>query len=292
MMRPGTAPARLETPTVSERTVGDLLRSWRERRRFSQLDLSIRAGVSARHLSFVETGRSRPTSKMILRLSEQLDVPLRGRNELLLAGGYAPAYPEHDLAEPRLNAVRATLRQVLAGHDPYPAAVVDQHWHLIEANTGIALLTQGAAAELLAPPVNVLRLSLHPDGMAPRIANLGEWRAHLLARLARQAEVTGDPELAALHDELDGYPGPKPARPAKADIVVPLRYRYGDAELSLISLTAVFGTPLDVTVAELAIESFFPADPATAVALRAFVKTYPGYTRDRSSQRLGDTEQA
>jgi transcriptional regulator with XRE-family HTH domain len=266
-MRPRTAPVAVRTRPEAP-TVGDLLRSWRERRRLSQLDLSLRAEVSARHLSFIETGRSRPTSTMILRLCEQLEVPLRNRNELLLAGGYAPNYPQHDWAEPRLESVRAALRQVLTGHEPFPAAVVDQRWHLVEANAGIALFTRGAAAKLLTPPVNVLRLSLHPDGMATRIVNLGEWRAHLLARLARQAEVTGDPELAILHEELAGYPGPKPARPAKSEIAVPLRYRYGDVELSFLSVTAVFGTPLDVTVEELAIESFFPADPATAAALR------------------------
>jgi hypothetical protein len=188
---------------------------------------------------------------------------------LLLAGGYAPAYPEHDLAEPRLDPVRAALGRVLAGHEPYPAAVVDQHWRLVEANAGIGLFTREVAAELLTPPVNVLRLSLHPDGMAPRIGNLGEWRAHLLARVARRAEATGDPELAALYEELAGYPGPRPKPPGRDEIVVPLRFRYGGAELSFISLTAVFGTPLDVTVAELAIESFYPADPATAEALRA-----------------------
>jgi transcriptional regulator with XRE-family HTH domain len=251
------------------RAVGELLREWRQRRRLSQLDLAIRADISTRHLSFVETGRSRPTSEMILRLTEQLEVPLRDRNTLLLAGGYAPAYPEHGLDEPELTAVRTALRRVLTGHEPYPAVLVNRWWELVDANSSIALLTAGAARTLLQPPMNVLRLSLHPDGMAPRIANLAEWRAHLLARLQRQAAATGDARLAELHQELLGYPGGESGSPATTDVVVPLRYRHGDQELSFFSITAVIGTPMDVTVQELAIESFYPADEATAAALQA-----------------------
>ena len=172
--------------------VGQLLREWRERRRISQLDLSIQADISARHLSFVETGRSRPTSAMIQRLSEHLEVPLRDRNTLLLAGGYAPLYPEHGLDEPELAAVRAGLRRILDGHDPYPAVLVNRWWELIDQNASIGTFIDGVAPSLLEPPVNVLRLSLHPDGMAPRIANLAEWRAHLLTRLHRQAAATGE----------------------------------------------------------------------------------------------------
>jgi transcriptional regulator with XRE-family HTH domain len=164
------------------RPVGELLREWRERRRLSQLDLAIQADISARHLSFVETGRSRPTAGMILRLTEQLEIPLRERNVLLLAGGYAPAYPQHGLQAPELGNVRAALRQVLAGHEPYPAVVIDRWWDMLDSNSGIAALVGGCAPELLEPPVNVLRLSLHPDGMAPRIVNLGQWRAHLLTQ--------------------------------------------------------------------------------------------------------------
>jgi transcriptional regulator with XRE-family HTH domain len=250
---------------------GDLLRRWRQRRRLSQLDLAIAADVSSRHLSFVETGRSRPTSDMILRLAEHLDVPLRDRNALLLAGGYAPAYPERGLAEPELQAVRKALQRVLKGHEPYPAVVVNRWWELVEANAGIALFTRDVKPELLDPPVNVLRLSLHPDGMAPRIANLPEWRAHLLDRLRRQAEAAGDPRLAELHDELAAYPGGQAQPPAPADVVVPLRYRGpGNGqrrELNFLSITAVVGTPVEVTVSELAIESFYPADAATAAAL-------------------------
>jgi transcriptional regulator with XRE-family HTH domain len=255
---------------------GDLLRQWRQRRRLSQLDLAIAADVSSRHLSFVETGRSRPTSDMILRLAEHLDVPLRDRNALLLAGGYAPAYPERGLAAPELQAVQEALQKVLKGHEPYPAVVVNRWWELVDANAGVALFTRQVKPELLEPPVNVLRLSLHPDGMAPRIANLPEWRAHLLARLRHQAEATGDTRLAGLHDELTAYPGgqaepcpfPAPARaPSIPGVVVPLRYRANGRELSFLSITAVIGTPMDVTVSELAIESFYPADAPTAAAL-------------------------
>jgi transcriptional regulator with XRE-family HTH domain len=188
-------------------TVGAHLRHWRERRRVSQLDLSLQAGISARHLSFVETGRSRPSSRLILRLPEHLDVPLRQRNALLLAGGFAPAYPEHALDAPPLSAVTAAMRQVLHGHLPNPALAVDRHWELIDANDAMAPLLRGAAAHLLEPPVNALRLSLHPDGMAPRIANLAEWQYHVLTRLRGQAERAGDPFLSGLHDELRGYPG-------------------------------------------------------------------------------------
>jgi transcriptional regulator with XRE-family HTH domain len=247
---------------------GDLIREWRQRRRLSQLDLAIAANVSSRHLSFVETGRSRPTSEMILHLAEHLEVPLRDRNALLLAGGFAPAYPERGLAEPELHAVRNALKRVLDGHEPYPAAVVNRWWELVDANAGIALFTSGVSPELLAPPVNVLRLSLHPDGMAPRIANLPEWRAHLLTRLHRQAEATGDLRLTALHDELSAYPGGLGRSPGPAEVVVPLRFRADDgAGLSFLSITAVIGTPMDVTVEELAIESFYPADDQTAAAL-------------------------
>lgn len=258
--------------TLQARPVGELLREWRERRRLSQLELSGQAEISTRHLSFVENGRSRPTSQMILRLSEHLDVPLRDRNNLLLAGGYAPAYPAGELDGPQLSGIRDALRQVLTGHEPNPAAVVDRHWTLLDANRSIGLFLQGAAESLLTAPVNVLRLSLHPDGMAPRIANLGQWRAHLLGRLRRQASTTGDPYLTELYAELlelpCAQPEPEIDLPGPGDVAVPLRFRHDDTELSFVSMTAVFGTPLDVTVAELAIESFYPADAATAAVLR------------------------
>ena len=188
-------------------SVGELLRDWRRRRRLSQLDLSIQADISTRHLSFVETGRSRPTPEMIIRLTEQLDVPLRERNTMLLAGGYAPAYPQHGLDEPELASVRAALRRVLAAHEPNPAVLINRWWEMVDANGAVAALTDGCAPELLVPPVNVLRLSLHPDGMAPRIVNLPQWRAHLLSQLRRRAEALGDQRLRELAAELAGYPG-------------------------------------------------------------------------------------
>jgi transcriptional regulator with XRE-family HTH domain len=252
--------------------VGQLLRGWRERRRLSQMDLALEADISTRHLSFVETGRSAPSRDMVLRLAEHLDLPLRERNRLLLAAGFAPVYSESELDAPELAEVRAAVRQVLAGHEPYPAAAVDRHWNIVDANAGIAELTEGVAAHLLEPPPNAMRLALHPEGLAPRIVNLGEWRAHLLARLRRQATVTGDPALARLLNEVRGYPcdDPEPdvELPGAGEVFVPLRVRHGDRELAFFSTVTTFGTPLDVTVSELAIESFFPADAVTADALR------------------------
>ena len=254
------------------RRVGDLLREWRERRRLSQLDLSIEAEISTRHLSFVETGRSAPSRDMVLRLADRLDVPLRERNQLLLAAGYAPVYGESPLDAPALTEVRAAVRQVLAGHEPFPALAADRLWRLVDANAAMALFTEGVSVGLLRPPANVLRLALHPDGLAPRIVNLGEWRAHLLGRLRRQVALTGDPELTELAGELDDYPCDQPEPevelPGAGDVFVPLKLRHPRGELSFFSLVSTFGTPLDVTVAELVIESFFPADPHTAAVLR------------------------
>ena len=252
--------------------VGALLRDWRRRRRLSQLELALEAGVSARHLSFVETGRARPSAEMVVHLAEHLDVPLRDRNQLLLAAGYAPAYGQHGLDEPEMGPVRDALDRVLAGHEPYPAIVVDRHWGMVAANRAVGLLIGGAAPHLLEPPVNVLRLALHPEGVAPRIANLGEWRAHLLDRLGRQAVVSGDPALATLHDELAAYPGagPGPVHDlAAGEIAVPLRLRHDGRELSFISTITTFGTAVDVTLSELSIEAFFPADAATGDFLRS-----------------------
>lgn len=243
---------------------GELLREWRSARRMSQLELAVQAGVSARHLSFVETGRARPTREMILRLAGELGVPLRSQNELLLAGGFAPAYTESELGGPPLAAVLSSLRDVLAGHAPYPAVLVDRHWTMVDANDAVARLTDGCAAWLLEPPVNVLRLSLHPEGMAPRIGNLADWRTHVLHRLDQQAAATADPVLHDLRAELAAYPGGTSAvRPD--GLVVPLRFD----DLAFFSITSILGTPLDVTLSELAIESFLPADAATADALRA-----------------------
>ena len=220
----------------------------------------------------MENGRSAPSRETVLRLAEELDLPLRERNDLLLAAGYAPVYSEAALDSPELASVRAAVRQVLRGHEPYPVVAVDRGWNLLDANSGVALLTEGVAEELLAPPANVLRASLHPDGMAPRILNLGEWRAHLLGRLRRQVALTADPALSRLLAELRAYPSggsePEVEVPGPGDIVVPLRLRRGGRELSFFSTVTTFGTPLDVTVSELALESFFPADPGTASVLR------------------------
>jgi transcriptional regulator with XRE-family HTH domain len=256
---------------MSDVRVGPQLRDWRRRRRLSQLELALEAGISARHLSFVETGRSRPSAEMVLRLAEHLEVPLRGRNELLLLAGHAPVYAQHDLLAPSMDAARSALDAILRGHEPNPAMVVDRHWELIAGNAAVGLLTAGAAAHLLEPPVNVLRLALAPDGLAPRIANLGQWRSHLLERLGRQAVVSGDPALAALHAELAAYPGAPAGEtppPGHGDLAVPLRLRADGGELAFISTVTAFGTATEVTLSELAIETFFPADEATARALR------------------------
>ena len=246
---------------------GVLLRDWRRRRNLSQLDLANRAGVSSRHLSFVETGRSRPTSQMILRLCDHLAVPLREQNQLLLAGGFAPAHPEHRLGDPSMAQVAAAVEAILTAHLPFPALVVDAGWDLVSANDAVYALLDGVAPELLEPPVNVIRLSVHPDGLAPRIRNLPEWHAHLLARLRHEHDATGDPRTGELVAELaagaPAYVDPSPG------LVVPLRLQVGEAELSFLSTTTVFGTPREVTVSELAIEAFYPADEATRRVLTA-----------------------
>jgi transcriptional regulator with XRE-family HTH domain len=248
---------------------GQLLREWRERRDLSQLRLASGAAVSTRHLSFIETGRARPSREMLLHLADRLDLPLRERNRLLLAGGYAPAFGERALESDEMAPVRGALERFLAAHEPYPAVVVDRRWNLVRANSAIEFLTDGIASDLLEPPVNALRATLHPDGMAPRIVNFDEWSGHLLHRLEREIEATGDAELAALRDELLTYPGvqaepPKPEAVAAAEIVLPLELRHGQGRLSFFSTVTTFGTPVDVTLAELSLEAFYPADAATA----------------------------
>ena len=251
--------------------VGELLRSWRQRRSLSQLELALDADVSSRHVSFLETGRARPSREMVLHLAEHLEVPLRDRNALLLAAGYAPLYGERSLQEAEMAPVRQAIDRFLRAHEPYPAVVVDRHYHLVAVNDATHVLTDGVAPELLEPPANGLRLTLHPRGMAPRIANLEEWSAHLLQRLRRQASVTGDRELEALYAELAGYPGvavePPREHAAAADIVLPLRLHDGEHELAFFSTISTFGTASDVTLAELAVEAFYPADAATATRL-------------------------
>ena len=261
------------------RTLGDHLREWRQRRRMSQLDLACEADISARHLSFLETGRAQPSRDMLLHLAERLDVPLRERNVLLVAAGYAPMFRERALDDPALSAARAAVDQVLSGHEPFPALAVDRHWNLVAANRAVAPLLAGVASLLMEPPINVLRIALHPEGLAPRTVNFTEWRAHLLARLRRQVELTAEPKLVELLRELESYPAPRRHGPAWRDsepapnIAVPFQLRAAGRVLSFFSTVTVFGTPLDITLSELAIEAFFPADAETAAALRGGVAT-------------------
>jgi transcriptional regulator with XRE-family HTH domain len=256
---------------TATRPVGHLLREWRQRRRMSQLDFAVEAEISSKHLSFLETGRSQPSREMVLHLAELLDVPLRERNSLLIAAGFAPVFKEHALSDPELQPAREAVDLVLKGHQPYPAIAVDRHWQLVAANDAARYFMAGVLPALLTSPLNVLRITLHPDGMAPRIVNLGEWRAHLLARLRRQVEVSADATLAELYKELSAYPAPAHvAEPAGSSVAfaVPFRLATDAGVLSFISTTTVFGTPVDVTLSELALETFFPADPATAATLR------------------------
>lgn len=252
--------------------VGHLLREWRQRRRLSQLDFATEAEISSKHLSFLETGRSQPSREMLLRLAEMLDVPLRERNTMLIAAGFAPMFSERTLNDPELEAARAAVDLVLKGHEPYPALAVDRHWTMLAHNSAVGALLGEVSAELLKPPVNVLRISLHPDGLAPRIVNLAQWREHLFARLRRQIDVSADPVLIALLDELMAYPAPASAREAGngSSVAIPFQIARDGVVLSFISTTTVFGTPVDITLSELALESFFPADPATAAILRGF----------------------
>ncbi len=250
------------------RPFGDHLRHWRQHRRLSQLDLAQEAEISPRHLSFVETGRSVPSREMVLRLAERLDVPLRERNALLLAAGYAPMYRERPLSDPALSAARQAVELILKSHEPYPALAIDRHWNLLAGNAALAHLLAGADPELLQGQVNVLRLSLHPKGLAPQIVNLGQWRNHLFERLRQQIHATGDSQLAALLDELRGYPIPEGANDTHLDgemlgVAMPFRFRTSYGVLNFISTTTIFGTPVDVTLQELALETFFPADAAT-----------------------------
>ncbi|MBY6265012.1 XRE family transcriptional regulator [Azospirillum sp. 412522] len=265
--------------------IGALLRSWRQRRGLSQLDLACEADISTRHVSFLETGRSQPSRGMLIHLAERLDVPLRDRNALLVAAGFAPVYSEHSLDSPAMQAARKAVDLVLTGHEPFPALAVDRHWQLLAANRAVAPLLEGVSAELLAGPVNVLRLSLHPDGLARRIGNRAQWREHVLARLTRQIEASADPVLVALRSELQSYPAPASGSGGGGeaghhpDVVVPLCLHTSFGPLNLISTTTVFGTAVDVTLSELAIEAFFPADAETAERLRGALTEIPSPPR-------------
>ncbi|MFI2608777.1 helix-turn-helix domain-containing protein [Kitasatospora sp. NPDC018619] len=286
--------AGMSSPTGTG--VGPLLRGWRERRQLSQLQLALRADSSARHLSFVENGRSRPSRDLVLRLAEQLDVPVRERNTLLLAAGYAPHYPETPLDDPTMAALRGGLERLLAAHDPYPAVVVDGAFRVLAANRSLGLLLDGVAPHLLEPPFNAIRVTLHPDGLAPRIANLRQWRQHLLERMERQLELVRAEPLRRLYEEVRGYPepagepadGPLPdglqgdglqgdglqgdGRPADGfPFALPLRIRSEGRVLSFLSTITTFNTPVDVTVSELAMETFLPADAQTVRFLHAAV---------------------
>jgi transcriptional regulator with XRE-family HTH domain len=260
---------------------GAHLRHWRTHRRLSQLDLAQEAEVSTRHLSYVETGRAAPSREMVLRLAERLEVPLRERNALLVAAGFAPMYRRRSLDDPAMAAARRAVDRVLKGHEPFPALAVDRHWNLVAHNALVPLLMEGAAPELRKPPINVLRLSLHPEGVAPRIANLAQWRTHLLERLQQQIAATGDATLQALHDELQAYPAPKVSHDAPvidtalSAVAVPFQVVMPTGVLSFISTITIFGTPVDVTLQELAVESFFPADEQTAAALLALAAQMP-----------------
>jgi transcriptional regulator with XRE-family HTH domain len=260
--------------TAPSKPVGEHLRDWRTRRRMSQMDLALEAEISTRHLSFVETGRAQPSREMVLHLSDQLEIPLRERNVILVAAGFAPVFPERSLEDPQLAAARRAVDVILKAHEPYPALVVDLRWNLVAANAAVEPLLAGVDPALLGPPLNVVRVSLHPKGLAPRIANLGEWHAHMLERLRRQAELTADPGLIALIEEIRGYPRP-PAPDRRPEdyggVAIPLQLMLGDTVLSMFGTTTVFGTPVDITLSELTLETFFPADAATAEILRAAV---------------------
>jgi transcriptional regulator with XRE-family HTH domain len=262
-------------PVRSQPNLGSLLRAWRERRRVTQLDLALDAGISARHLSFVETGRSKPGREMLLRVLEQLKVPFREQNRLLLAAGYAPAYPERRLEDPNLAPVREALDLVLSGHEPYPALVVDRAWNMVAANRAMLALTESVEIDpdLLEPPVNVMRVGLHPRGLGPLFVNLGDWHAHWIKRLEGQLAATGDEELASLIDEVAGYPVPEPEADVAAgfdtsEMLGSVRVRTPDGELAFFGMFASFDTPFEVTTSELAVELLFPADRATAEKLR------------------------
>lgn len=256
----------MTTAGVPATTFGTLLRQWRQRRRLSQLDLAIEADVSARHVSFVETGRSVPSRSMVLRLAEVLDVPLRERNHLLTAAGLAPSYAERSLEDPEMIAVRDGVDRVLEAYEPYPCLAVDRRWNIVAANAGAGILLAGVAPHLLESP-NALRISLHPDGLAPRIRNLGQWRHHVIGRVRREVAAGGSDDLIMLLGEIDGYPGGFDDTIDLGGVAVPLTLDGPDGSvLAFLSTVTTFGTALDVTAAELSIEAFLPGDALTAAA--------------------------
>ncbi|MGW4031462.1 helix-turn-helix domain-containing protein [Streptomyces sp. NPDC004838] len=267
------------TTLASGTGVGPLLRGWRERRRVSQLELALRADSSARHISFIETGRSRPSEEMILRLAEHLDIPVREQNALLLAGGYAPRYTETPFGDPAMGALREGMQQLLHGYEPYPAVVVDGAYNVVAANLGMTRILDGIAPHLLTPPLNAMRITLHPEGLSSRIRNFREWRGHLLHQMDRQLALMRSDALRELYEEVAAYPLPETGddldtTAAGAEgpypfFALPLRIEHEGTVLSFVSSISTFNTPMDVTVAELAIETFLPADPATVDYLRS-----------------------
>ncbi|MCV7260955.1 helix-turn-helix domain-containing protein [Mycobacterium shimoidei] len=259
---------------MTEPSVGALLREWRARRRVSQLDLSLGVGVSARHLSFIETGRSRPSAEMVLALADGLDIPLRERNTLLLAAGYAPRYQTRPLDDDALTPARSALQRLLDAHHPYPGVVIDRCWNIVQANAAASAMTAGLPQSLLGPPANVYRICLHPDGLAGRTLNFDEWAAYLVNQLRRTIALTGDATLQALHEEVLSYPGVKAASthrgpPDNAALLIPFQLEIaGGQRLSMFTTLTTFGTPLDVTLDELAVELFYPVDSESAELLR------------------------
>lgn len=273
-------------PRPGPATFGEHLRNWRQQRHLSQLELADEAEISTRHVSFLETGRTNPSREMVLRLCERLGIPLRERNALLVAAGYAPMYRERALDDPALAAARQAVELVLRGHEPFPALALDRCWNVVAANQAAHALLSAHVGDpaLLAPPINVLRLSLHPQGLAPRIANLAQWRAHLFERLRQQIQATADPALIALQAQLLEYPAPPPPQAhapgltlagEMLGVVMPFCFESSHGVLSFISTTTIFGTPVDVTLQELAVESFFPADEFTAKVLRSLAGGNP-----------------
>lgn len=262
----------LARPASAPVNIGDHLREWRQRRHLSQMDLANDAEISTRHLSFIETGRAAPSRDMVMRLAERLDVPLRERNVLLVAAGFAPAFPQRPLDDPALKSARDAVQVVLRAHEPYPALAVDRHWNLVASNAMVPPMLAGVSPKLLSPQINVMRLAFHPEGLAPMTVNLAEWCGHLLERLRHQIDTTADAQLIKLYEELKGYPiparGARDRRPMES-VAIPFQIRFGEQVLSFISTTMVFGTPVDITLSELALETFFPADEATTAAMHA-----------------------
>lgn len=247
---------------------GDHIRQWRQRRRMSQMDLALEAEISTRHLSFVETGRAQPSRRMILTLADRLEIPMRERNVLLVAGGYAPVYPERGLEAPEMHGASEVIDLVLKGHLPYPAFAIDRRWNILSSNRSLPKIYEGVAAELLKPPVNALRLTLHPHGMARKILNLEEWRGHVLSRLRAQIAATADESLGELYAELRGYGGEPAPTAGEGRPLIPFALMTEAGPMSFLTTTMTFDSPLDVTLSELMIECFFPADAETRERVR------------------------